>query len=245
MIVQWYNNFDGKNVEGGHNLGNLIGFRINQNVIRPPCAIIKALGRYATPAISDGLNRFNTMDSGIKPGVSDGIRIAGPAITLRLRPGDNLMLHKVLGIVQPGDVLVIDTCGCRNYAVLGELIATAAFQAGLNGIVVDGAVRDICELRKKRFPVFARCVVPSVGDKDGPGEINYPISCGGVPVLPGDIVIGDDNGVVVVPQADAEQILAGAEKKLGYEAKRMDAILSGVIVKPEIDALLRKKGVIE
>lgn len=222
----------------------MIGFRIKENIHRPSQEVIQALSEFETPTISDGLNRFNTMDSGIKPVLREEIRVAGPAVTLRLRPGDNLMLHKVLGVVKAGDVLVIDTCGCQNYAVLGELIATAAFQAGLNGIIVDGAVRDIRELRKKRFPIFARHVVPSVGDKDGPGEINYPISCGGVPVHPGDIIVGDDNGVVVVPQEDAPEIIAGAKKKLAYEKQRMEAILAGTIVKPEIDELLRKKGVI-
>ena len=221
-----------------------IGFRINERVERPDLQLIKALEHFETPAISDGLNRFNTMDPGIKPIVSP-CRIAGPAVTLRLRPGDNLMLHKVLGLVQPGDVLVIDTCGCSNYAVLGELIATAAFQTGLSGIVVDGGVRDILQLREKGYPIFTRFVVPSVGDKDGPGEINYPICCGGVPVHPGDIIVGDDNGVVVVPPADAPGIIEGADKKRAYEDKRMANILAGVIVRPEIDEQLRRKGVIE
>lgn len=221
-----------------------IGFRIKEWIERPETVVIDALRCFETPAISDGLNRFNTMDPGIKP-ILPPCRIAGPAVTLRLRPADNLMLHKVLGLVQPGDVLVIDTCGCPNYAVLGELIATAAFRAGLNGIVVDGGIRDVDQLRKKEFPIFARYVVPSVGDKEGPGEINYPICCGGVPVHPGDIIVGDDNGVVVVPPSDAEQIIRGAAQKRAYEEKRMEDILAGVIVKPEIDDQLRRRGVIE
>lgn len=223
----------------------MIGFRIRENVNRPQKELVSALACFETPAISDGLNRFYTMDAGIKPILEEGIRIAGPAVTLRLRPADNLMLHKVLGVVQPGDVLVIDTCGCTNYAVLGELIAMAAFQAGLSGVVVDGAVRDIQALRSHRCSVFARGVVPAVGDKDGPGEINYPISCGGVPVLPGDIVIGDENGVVVVPQEDALDVITGVRKKLEYEERRRAAILAGTIVKPEIDEQLRRKGIIK
>lgn len=219
-----------------------IGFRINTSFQRPDPQMLEALSAFATPTISDGLNRFNTMDPGIKPIVS--CRISGPAVTLRLRPGDNLMLHKVLGEVMPGDVLVIDTCGCTTYAVLGELIATAAFRAGLNGIVVDGGIRDIVELKAHGFPIFSRYIVPSVGDKDGPGEINYPISCGGVPVHPGDIIVGDDNGVVVVPPQDAEEIILGAKKKMAYEEKRKNAIEAGVIVKPDIDELLRQKGII-
>lgn len=220
-----------------------IGFRIQENISRPSKELVDELGALATPAISDGLNRFNTMDPGIKPIVP--CKIAGPAVTLRLRPGDNLMLHKVLGLVAPGDVLVVDTCGCSNYAILGELIATAAFKAGLNGIVVDGGIRDIQELKESHFPIFARFVVPSVGDKDGPGEINYPVCCGGVPVHAGDIIVGDENGVVVVPPQDAQAIIDGARQKLAYEEKRKLAIEAGQIVKPEIDEQLRKKGVIE
>ena len=220
-----------------------IGFRIKESFARPDARVVEELSAFPTPAISDGLNRFNTMDPGIKPVVS--CKIAGPAVTLRLRPGDNLMLHKVLGLVQAGDVLVVDTCGCTTYAVLGELIATAAFQAGLNGIVIDGGIRDIAELRENSFPVFARFVVPSVGDKDGPGEINYPICCGGVPVHPGDIIVGDENGVVVVPPEDAPDIIRGVQQKLSYEEKRKNAIAAGQIVKPEIDEELRKKGIIE
>ena len=220
-----------------------IGFRIREDFERPDKNLIAELDAFATPTISDGLNRFNTMDPGIKPIVP--CKISGPAVTLRLRPGDNLMLHKILGLVKPGDVLVVDTCGCTTYSILGELIATAAFKAGLNGIIVDGGIRDITELKENRFPIFARFIVPSVGDKDGPGEINYPICCGGVPIHPGDIIIGDENGVVVVPPDDAREIIDGAAKKLAYEGKRKEAIEAGQIVKPEIDEQLRKKGIIE
>lgn len=222
----------------------IIGFCIENDFLRPERRLTEALGELGTPALSDGLNKFNTMDYGIKP-IFEGCKIAGPAVTLRLRPGDNLMLHKCLGMVKPGDVLVVDTCGCSTNSILGELIATAAFMTGLAGIVIDGGIRDILELRNKKFKIFTRFVTPSVGDKDGPGEINIPISCGGVPVHPGDIIVGDDNGVVVIPPAHAEQIIAGAKKKLEYEEKRMKDILNGIIVKPEIDEQLRRRGVIE
>lgn len=221
----------------------IVGFRIAPPWARPPLELAAALKELGTPAVSDGMNRFNTMDHGIAP-VLERCRMAGPAATLRLRPGDNLMLHKSLGLVQPGDVLVVDTCGCRTNSILGELIATAAFRAGLAGIVIDGGVRDILELREHAYPVFARFVTPAVGDKDGPGEFGYPVCCGGVPVHPGDIVVGDENGVVVVPPADAEKVIAGARKKLAYEKKRMQDILEGVIVNPAIDLQLRNKGII-
>ena len=156
----------------------------------PPLELAAALEALGTPAISDGMNHFNTMDPAIRP-ILERRSIAGPAATLRLRPGDNLMLHKSLGLVRPGDVLVVDTCGCTTSSILGELIATAAFQAGLAGIVIDGGIRDIQQLKEKAYPIFARFVTPAVGGKDGPGEFGYPISCGGVPVHPGDLIVGD------------------------------------------------------
>lgn len=221
-----------------------IGFCIGADIQRPgDRTVLDALCELGTPPISDGMNRFNTMDPGIKP-IVDNIRFSGPAVTLRLRPADNLMLHKSLGCVRPGDVLVVDTCGCTSYSVMGDLIATAAFKAGLAGIVIDGGIRDIRELKQAHFPICARFVTPAVGDKDGPGEINRPISCGGVPVLPGDYIIADDNGVVVVPPEMAVEILEGAKKKLAYEDRRRRQIEEGVIVKPEIDEELKRKGIL-
>ena len=222
-----------------------VGFRINTEMQRPDQEILDAIGALETPAISDGMCNFNAVDPKIRP-IDPALKVVGPAVTLRVRPGDNLMLHKALGVARPGDVLVIDTCGCDRYAMLGELIATAAFEAAkLGGIVVDGGVRDVTEMRAKRFPVFAKFFSPCVGDKDGPGEINYPVCLGGVAVHPGDIIVGDVNGVVVVPRADAAAVIENAKKKLAYEEKRRQSISAGVIVKPEIDETLKKKGVIE
>lgn len=222
----------------------MVGFRIRDRIERPAESLVESLRKLSTPAISDGMNKFNIMDSGIHS-ILEKCKIAGPALTVRMRPGDNLMLHKCLGMITPGDVVVIDTCGCRTNSVLGDLIATAAFAAGAAGIVVDGAIRDIAELKEKQFAVFTRCITPAVGDKDGPGEINFPIACGGVPVLPGDIVIGDENGVVVVPPGDAQEVLQAAEKKLAYEEKRRSDIDQGIFLNPKIDEQLRGKGVIE
>jgi regulator of RNase E activity RraA len=221
-----------------------IGFCIGGDIARPDPAVFATLREFGTPAISDGLNKFNTMDHQIKP-ISNGVRIAGPAITVRLRPGDNLMLHKAIGLAQPGDIIVVDTCGCKDYCVMGDLMASAAFKKGIGGFVIDGAIRDVVELREKRFPIFAKYVVPAVGDKDGPGEINLPISCGGVPVLPGDYIVGDDCGVVVVPPSLVTEIIEGTRKKLAYEAKRALEIEAGVIQKPDIDEKLRKLGIID
>lgn len=227
-----------------YNFIGKIGFSIGKDFVRPDPETMQRLASYGTPALSDGLNKFNTMDPLVKP-VCDDIRIAGPAFTVRLRPGDNLMLHKAIAMAQPGDVIVVDTCGCRNYSIMGDLMASSAFKKKLTGIVIDGAIRDIGDLKSKRYPVFAKYVTPSVGDKDGPGEINQPISCAGVPVLPGDYIVGDQNGVVVIRPDLLEQIIAGTELKLAYEKKRMQEIENGQLIKPDVDEKLRKMGVID
>lgn len=226
-------NFQGK-------IGFCIGpdFQRNQNE-----NIFERMRQIGTPAMSDGMNKFNTVSPDIKP-VIEGCCIAGRAVTLRLRGADNLMLHKCIGCLQKNDVLVIDTCSTWNYSVLGELIATAAFRQGIAGIIVDGGIRDIRDLKKARMPIFARTVTPAVGDKDGPGEINRPISCGGVPVLPGDYIVADDNGIVVVPSDMIEEVLEAAEKKIQSDEKRRIQIEEGVLVKPEIDNTLKAKGVL-
>lgn len=222
-----------------------IGFCIGEEIQRPADAsIFETLRGFGTPALSDGLNKFNTMDPGLKP-VAQGVSAAGPAITVRMRAGDNLMLHKAIGVAQPGDVIVVDTCGSNGNSVMGDLMASAAFSKGIAAIVVDGGIRDVADLRSKGYPVFARYITPAVGDKDGPGEINLPISCGGVPVLPGDYVVADDNGIVVLPPAWVAGIVEGTRKKLTYEEARAREIEAGVYLKPAIDDQLRKAGVIE
>ncbi len=221
-----------------------IGFCIGEDFVRnKDKGLYERMRTIGSPAMSDGMNKFNTMDPEIKPIVTDCC-IAGQAVTLRLRGADNLMLHKCIGLLQEGDVLVIDTCGNRNYCVLGDLIATAAFRQKIAGIIVDGGIRDICELRAARLPIFTRTITPAVGDKDGPGEINRPICCGGIPVLPGDYVVADDNGIVVIPADLVDLAIANAEKKLESDEKRRKQIEAGVLVKPEIDEMLRKKGVL-
>ncbi len=161
------------------------------------------------------------------------------------RPGDNLMVHKALQVAGPGDVVVVNTCGNVTSAVFGEMMCTTAAAKKLGGIVVDGAIRDVSGIARLAFPAFSRSVSPGACDKDGPGEINVPVSCGGTVVLPGDIIVGDADGVVVVPRASAEEVLALADALVARERKRVAEILGGELYKAEIDESLRKKGVIE
>src|SRR5262249_33105947 len=149
--------------------------------------------------------RFHFMDHGIRP--RTGRRLCGVAVTVVARPGDNLMVHKAMEIARPGDIIVVNTCGNTTSAVFGELMANSAIAARLGGLVVDGAIRDVEALTALRFPAFSRTVSAGGCDKDGPGEINVPIACGNTAVLPGDIVAGDEEGVVVIPREDASEVL--------------------------------------
>lgn len=220
-----------------------IGFRVETEIERLPFGQLELLYPFACAQLSDGVNKFYTMDSGIRQ-LFHAPRFIGSAITVKTRSADNLMVHKAISLIRPGDVLVVDTQGCRNYSLMGELMVSCMKHLGLVGIVADGCVRDLDDLEKIGIPVFARGTTPAVGDKDGPGEINVPISCGGVVVMPGDVVVGDADGVVVIPKADIAEVATQAARKASYEEKRRQSIADGVYVKPDVDASLAKKGLI-
>jgi 4-hydroxy-4-methyl-2-oxoglutarate aldolase len=220
-----------------------LGFRIAPDWQRPPAALVERLRAIAPSVLADAMGRFHFMDPGIVS--RSGLALCGPALTVNSRPGDNLMVHKAIALAQPGDVLVIQTNGNTTSAVFGELLCRAAAAARLAGIVVDGAVRDVEALRKLGFAAFSRSVSPGGCDRDGPGEIGVPIACGNTAVMPGDVVAGDADGVVVVPRELAEQVLERAARQLQSEAARVREIETGVILRPEVDEVLRRKGVIE
>ncbi len=168
-----------------------------------------------TANIADAQERFG-VPRGITP-VWAGARLAGRARTVRTRAGDNLFIHRALAVAQPGDVLVVDGEGDTSRALIGDLIARRALQAGVAGFVVDGAVRDVEELAALRLPVYARAITPAGPYKHGPGRLDVPVSIGGVVVAPGDLLVGDGDGVVVVPADQAEAVLTGAEAVLERE----------------------------
>jgi regulator of RNase E activity RraA len=197
----------------------------------------------ASSSLADAMGRFNFMDPGIQS--RSGLPLAGLAVTVNCRPGDNLMVHKALQVAEPGDIVVVCTGGSTSTAVFGELMCHTAAAKGLGGIVVDGAIRDVDGITRLGFPAYSRSVSPGACDKDGPGEINVPISCGGAVVMPGDIVVADADGVTVVPRAHAEEVLAAVAELVDREAKRVAEIGRGQLYKAEIDDTLRKKGAIE
>lgn len=220
-----------------------LGFRVLASPPRLDDSLVERFRRMATPNLADAMGRFNFMDPGILSRTA--LPLCGLAVTVNARPADNLMVHKALQVASPGDVIVVNTCGNTTSAVFGELMCNTAVAAKLGGIVVDGAIRDVDGLTALAFPAFSRSVSAGGCDKDGPGEINVPISCGGVVVSPGDIVVGDHDGVVVVPRADAAEVLSLVQALVERETKRVAEIRSGVLFRAEIDESLRKKGVID
>jgi 4-hydroxy-4-methyl-2-oxoglutarate aldolase len=220
-----------------------LGFRILPSPARLDSAALARFQGLASATLADAMGRFNFMDPGIRS--RSGLPLAGSAITVISRPGDNLMLHKALQIAEAGDVIVMNTCGGHLTAVFGELMCHTAAAKKLGGLVVDGAIRDVGGIRDLGFPAFSRTVSPGSCDKDGPGEINVPIACGNVVVNPGDIVVGDDDGVAVVPREHIDEVLQIAAQQIKRESARIAEIKNGVLYKTEIDDVLRKKGVID
>jgi 4-hydroxy-4-methyl-2-oxoglutarate aldolase len=220
-----------------------LGFRILPS---PPRVSAEIIGRYrglASSNVADAMGRFGFMDEGMRS--RSGFPLCGPAVTVQCRPADNLMVHKALQVATPGDIVVVTTCGNTTSAVFGELMCHTAAAAKLGGIVVDGAIRDVDGITRLGMPAFSRTVCPGSCDKDGPGEINVPVSCGGAVVSPGDIVVGDADGIAVVPRANAAEVLELVAQLMERERSRIAEIAAGGLFKSEIDETLRKKGVIE
>lgn len=171
-----------------------------------------------------------------------GLTMCGTAITVRTRPGDNLMVHAAMQRAQPGDIIVIDAGGDISTAVIGGLMRTTAIARQLGGFVIDGALRDVAEWAEGKLPVYARGHVHRGPSKDGPGEINVPISCAGMSVMPGDLMIGDADGVIAIPPSEAETILAQCHAHAEKEARIRAQNETGAVDRERFDSLLRAKG---
>ena len=220
-----------------------IGFRIFPSPPALDTSLVDAYKGLASSNVADAMGRFNFMDPGIQS--RSGLPLCGLAITVNARPGDNLMVHKALQLAAPGNIVVVSTNGNTTSAVFGELMCRTAVAQKIGGLVVDGAIRDAQGIAALGFPAFSRTLTPGGCDKDGPGEINVPISCGGAVVNPGDIVVGDSDGVAVVPRADAAEVLELVRALVKNEERRIAEIQAGGVFKADIDETLRKKGVVE
>lgn len=183
---------------------------------RPATTLVNQIAKFPTGILSDCLNRFHAMDAGIRP-IKSGMKFCGPALTVQAVEGCNWGGHQALLLAKPGDVLVIAARGGMNNAVWGHVMTTAAKRIPLAGIVVDGCIRDGEENIRDTLPIYSRGVCPGGPHKGWPCELNGPVSCGGVPVMPGDVVVGDGDGVVVVPIARIKSVLEEAKKRIDIE----------------------------
>ena len=201
--------------------------KVVTDIERPPENLVKQFKGLPTAVLSDVTTKYeNTMSYEIKP-VYDEVSMVGTALTVKTYPGDNLMVHKAITMAEPGDVLVIDANEYTEAGLWGELASTSCKANGLNGTVIDGAVRDVNEIAKLDYPVFARAVSPKGSYKAHPGSVNVPVACGGVSVEPGDIIVGDNEGVAVIKPDDAASVLEDARAKLESESEMIERLEDG------------------
>jgi 4-hydroxy-4-methyl-2-oxoglutarate aldolase len=216
---------------------------IRRNIERVPAALVAAASKFQASILADVAGRRGTLGGGIQA-LSKAMKLAGPAFTVEVRPGDNLMIHAALQLAQPGDVIVVDGKGDLSCALTGALMAAHAQKAGLAGFVMYGAVRDTDECARGSFPIFAAGANPNGPIKASGGRINWPISVAGTVVNPGDLLVGDADGVVVLPRELAAGIVAGAQAKVDAEDKRMKAIGRGELAQDWVEEGLRSVGVL-
>ena len=199
---------------------------IKTNIKRAPKELIDEFKVLSTAIVSDAMNRMNSMSAEIKPIIGD-VNIAGSAVTVQCIAGDNLMIHKAIYIAEPGDVIVIDARGHKDTAVWGNIMTKACKIRGIEAVVIDGSIRDIRENKEEKYPIFCKGVVPAGSQKSWGGNINVPIQCGGAHVDPGDIIVGDDDGVVVVPRNIAKEVLQKAKERAKTEEEWINEIQKG------------------
>ena len=217
----------------------MIGLRILNRARAVDLALARSFLGVPVANVSDCMARMTAGGARLRPMHGSG-RMAGPALTVKTRPGDNLMVHKALQLAVPGDVIVVDAGGDLTNAIIGEIMVGDAVLRRLGGIVINGAIRDAGALRAGDFPVFAAGVTHRGPYKDGPGEINVPIAIDGMVIEPGDLVIGDDDGLLCVPYAEAANLLAAAQAKQEAEARMVAGIADGSYDRSWVDATLKR-----
>jgi RraA family protein len=190
---------------------------------RPPAEVVQQLATLPVANIADAMDRLGALDSRIQA-VWPGARIAGPALTVWTRAGDNAAIHEALAIARPGDVIVVNGQGDETRALLGDLIGAKALARGVAGFVLDGAARDADTLGELQMPVFARACTPAGPYKYGPGRVGVTIAVGGVAISPGDVIVGDGDGLAVIPRHEAHTIAAAAQAVHDAEANKRAAI---------------------
>jgi RraA family protein len=220
----------------------VIGFQICKRTRKVSADTVAKFRELPVANISDSMSRMTAAGAKLRPIHAGGV-LAGPAFTVKTRPGDNLMVHKALDIAEPGDIVVVDGGGDLTNSLIGEMMTAHAQQRGIAGIVIYGAIRDYDALHAGSYPIFAAGVTHRGPYKDGPGEINVPIAIDGMVIEPGDLVVGDGDGLVCVPYEQTAEVLKATEAKHVAELKQIEAIRAGKNDRAWVDATLTRLGV--
>jgi RraA family protein len=219
-----------------------IGFCIHPRPPRPARALVSKFKGVVCAHLSDNMSRLAGSSAALQPWHRKG-QLLGVALTVRVAPGDNLMVHKAIDIAQPGDVIVVDAGGITSQAIIGEIMSSMAAARGVVGMVIDGAIRDAGALAAGTFPVYALAATHRGPYKNGPGEIHVPVSIGGMIVYPNDIIVGDEDGLVAIRPDEAPALLAAARAWCDKEEKMLKTIRAGKpLDRKWVDEALRKGG---
>ena len=219
----------------------MMGFKVCRRERKVDPALVEKFKAIPVANISDMLSRMVAGGPRLRPMHAGGV-MAGVALTVKTSPGDNLVVHKAFDLAGAGDVVVVDAGGDLTNAIMGEIMLAYAASKGISGIVIDGAIRDCAAIRASALPVFAAGVTHRGPYKDDPGEINVPIALDGMVVAPGDLVVGDDDGVVSVPLDDAEAVYNAALDKHEQELEQLSAAEAGTLDRSWVDASLNRLG---
>lgn len=200
---------------------------VRTQIQRPDPKLVEAFQKHATATIHEASGRKGYIDCKIKP-IAKGLKICGPAFTVQCAPGDNMMLHKALEKAQPGDVIVATVGGAEEYGYFGDLMATSAIARKVAGLAIEGCVRDSAEIIEAGFPIFSKGLCIRGTGKGTLGLINYPTVFGGISVNPGDLIVGDDDGMVLVRREDCEEVLRKTEERVAKETEKEKVLATGV-----------------
>jgi regulator of RNase E activity RraA len=218
---------------------------IRREFTRIDAATVKAAAEFASSIFADVAGRRGAMDGRIAA-LAPSMRVCGPAFTIEVRPGDNLMIHAAMAMAKPGDVLVIDGKADRTCALMGSIMLNACKKLGFAGAVLDASIRDTEELMELGFPVWSVGANPNGPTKFVPGRINWPVSCGGVTVNAGDLIVGDADGITVIEREKAASLLPLAAKKVADERQRIADITGGGAIRPKwLEAALVAAGLLK
>ena len=215
-----------------------VGFRVLPRQRKIGAEIVQRFASLPVANVSDSMSRLTAGGARLHPMHRHG-GMAGPALTVKAPPGDNLMVHKAIALAEPGDIIVVDAGGELTNAIMGEMMLMQMAKRRVGGVVINGAIRDAAQIRDQDLPVFAAGVTHRGPYKNGPGEINVPVAIDGMVIEPGDLVIGDDDGVLCVPFDQAEAVFKAAKAKSDTEQKQMANIEAGMHDASWVDKQLR------